>query len=178
MDKAIFVVDVLENWNMSQKSSPYSWLLAHKGKWKSATFSDTLLIRFCWCTSSKQSRNLRCQSWSQHFYLKLLGCFVSSCPLSLNIHCKVPLGISVFWHRHTKPISTCLEVRACYYVILHSFCVQLRSWRSSQGSQLNLISLGKVPASRSIVPIDSWQRSYICLASSGLSCGQLGKRHL
>lgn len=108
----------------------------------------------------------------------LLGCFVSSCPLSLNIHCKVPLGISVFWHRHTKPISTCLEVRACYYVILHSFCVQLRFWRSSQGSQLNLISLGKVPVSRSIVPIDSWQRSYICLASSGLSCGQLGKRHL
>ena len=42
----------------------------------------------------------------------LLGCFVSSCPLSLNIHCKVPLGISLFWHRHTKPISTCLEVRA------------------------------------------------------------------
>lgn len=178
MDKTIFEVDALENWNMSQKSSPYPWLLAHKGKWKSATFSDTLLIRFCWCTSSTQSRNLRCQSWSQHFYLTALFRVVLSVFPWTYI-------AKFLWESQSFDIDILNQfllawryVPDCYYVILHSFCVQLRSWRSSQGNQLNLISLGKVPASISIVPIDSWQRSYICSASSGLYWGQLGKRHL
>lgn len=145
-------VDALEDWNMSQKSSPYSWLLAHKGKWKSPTFSDTLLIRFCWCTSATQSRNLRCQSWSQHFYLAGLFRVVLSSFLEHTLQSSFgnlcqSFDIDIL----NQFLPAWRYVPDCYYIILHSFCMQLRSWSSSQGNQLNLISLGKVPPSRSIL---------------------------